>query len=116
VAFVSCRQFSILVTGSAFLLEKDSDGGKSAFVEVCLRLGMVHGTHCKCHGPGRQSGGGTFGFFCGPRVVLVTGDLVPLGNAWVSVEVGYFFGRVWSWVGWLESRSGIPVYCLFGFP
>jgi len=57
---------------------------------------MVHETHCKFRGPWCRSGGGSFGFFCCPRVVMVTGDLAPLGEACVRVEVVYFFGGAWS--------------------
>jgi len=57
---------------------------------------MVHETHCKFCGPWRRSGGGSFGFFCCPRVVMVTGDLAPLGEACVREEVVYFFGGAWS--------------------
>ena len=67
VAFLSCRRFSVSVTGGAFDKGEDSGGGKHTFVEVCLRSGIVHETHYKFRGPWRRLGGGSFGFFCCPR-------------------------------------------------
>jgi len=62
------------------------------FVGGNLRSGMDHGTHCKCHGPWRRAGVGSFGFFCCPQVVMVEGDLAPIGEACVRKEVVRFFG------------------------
>jgi len=55
-------------------------GGKHTFVEVVLRSGMVHETHCKFRGPWRRSGGGSLGFFLLSAGGMVEGDLGPLGR------------------------------------
>jgi len=67
---------------------------------------MVHETHYKFRGPWRRSGGGSLGFFCCPRVVLVTGDLAPIGEACVRGGGCLFLWRRRYVKRFLESDSG----------
>jgi len=74
---------------------------------------MVHETHCKFHGLWRRSGGGSFGFLCCPRVVMVTGDLAPLGEVCVREEVVRFLEeRGLRPAGWKVAQVFGYVACL----
>jgi len=107
VAFLSCRSFfGFRLQVAPYVWGEDLAGGNQSFGGVLLRSGMVHGTHFKCHCPWRRAGGGSLGFFCCPRVVMVTGDLAPIGEACVRGGGCLFlWRRQWWTVGtgkWLR--------------
>ena len=77
MAFLSCRRFSVSVTGSAYDKGEDSGGGKPTFGEASWRLGMFHETHYKCRGSWRWPGVGSIGIVRGWKVI---GDLAPIGG------------------------------------
>jgi len=124
VAFLSCRRFSVSVTGSALRLGRGFGWWKPTFGEASWRSGMAHETHCKFRGSWRWPGVGSTGIWF--RGWKVEGDLAPIGGTCVRVVVVYFFGGalVLGWLAgkWLRvsvnvARTGFlrPILCV-GFP